>query len=264
MWEQIVQQGWLRLRNNRVIVQAEDQIEAVDTTVRSLAGFLRTRCDATARRVVWPTAAVHLDPAEVAEIAKEDAVRVVSIGRPPVVAVPGYWFDDTFLITVTGLACDAARPFRGALDVQAQALRWLGNPHPRPVLASEAHRLAPSDLAIVCAYDGQDHRPLWWAASPNGASLDMFVTRVAGRMPFDLPTLRELARHQILPAEAAVIGEIPPRCPAARIRPNPLVEGFARIRAELRVAVNEWRIIRGNLHRISHAVRRRLAVSRQS
>jgi len=255
--------GWLDSAFEHVIVQAVDDSPMVVDTVRALAAFFGafgSRVELVGEAAVTPASA---SPA-IRDIAREERLSLVGLGNPARLVVPKLWFEDHYLVTVAGLACDGRSQFKGILDTQSAPLGRLGNPHPDVQLASEAHRLAPSDLCIICGYEGKDRRPLWWAVSRSDVGLDGFVCSLAGMERAALPALREVARHELLPSDARTVGPTLPECSTARLRPNALRAALGRIRTAASAGAMEWKAIRRNLHRIPHAVRRRLARSNRS
>jgi len=258
IWSRVPQLAELGAISKHALIQTADDVGAVSDTVRSIAAVLST-AGGCVEVVGGPEAASSVGPLRVRDVSREEHLGLVGLGSPARLTVPTLWFERVCLVTVVGLAVDGTRRFRGILDAQSAPLRRLGNPHSREQLAYEAHRLAASDLCVVCAYRDRDHQPLWWAISRSDVELDSFVCRLAGLNPAALPTLRELIRHEVLPEAGQVVGPELPRCATARIRPGAALDALGRMRAVARASVAEWTVIRKNVHRIPHAVRRRLA-----
>lgn len=131
-----------------------------------------------------------------------DTVSVAGLGALRSVNVPADWFEPFFLVTIAGAGPAAATRISGVLGAQAEVLVALNPGQPRGPLRCEAHRLAASDLAIACGSTGAAERA-WWIAGGDVA-VERAVGASCGLRPAELPTLRQLAEHQVVP----VAGEV--------------------------------------------------------
>ena len=210
-WAKIEQHGWLDCETQCIVVQIgpSSACELVQKTAASLLDFLHERCpeqelnlidgnamlDSTRQRwgdrVVRPP---HLS---------EERIILTSPCFPDGVSAPTLWLQPLFLITLCSLEPDALGRLSGFLRAQAAIL-------PRNTLEAhlyydemiyESHRLAASDLGIVCGPVSRQHpqATAFWAASPNDIALELTLARAAGLQPQDLPHLRFLKRHEIIP-----------------------------------------------------------------
>jgi hypothetical protein len=250
VWHEVDSLAWLPLAP-RIVVQVGgggDRALATETA-RSLVEFLETR------RV----ADVEIVDADRVPAA---SLRVGCVTSPGELVVPADWFESHALVTIAAAAPCAAARLAAGLDAQAEALRRLGNPHAPSDLVYEAHRLAASDLVVVCgrADFGVADSEAWWAVGADAVAVDATVVAAAGGEPDALPWLRALARHQTLPAPAALRGSLPDirghLAGAWRSRRHAV---GARLSASAAAVRRDARMLRHNVHRIPNFVRRRLA-----
>lgn len=247
LWRRVDARGWLATSELRVAVRIAEAHRSplVAETARSLAEHL-TR------------AGLKTELAE-ARPATMETVGVTGIALPEL-AIPADWLDAFLLITVTGAGSDRDHRLGAILDAQAEPLRWAGTQAAPAVLALEAHRLAASDLVVVCGEVGAE---AWWLISPSDVAAEIAVARCCGLEPRALPLLQALATHESLPDAGPIDGELP------RLRG---LVGSALV-AQLRRAtwaardtraamVRDARMIRRNLGKVPNFIRRKLAARR--
>lgn len=263
LWERVSGLGWLP-ESPRVVLQIgpRDRSPLVLATARSLARFLQERHPQT--RIEW------LDPegryAEwtahgTASIGDGESIHVSGIAAAEL-AIPRLWFEGFTLITIAPcVPCPRSR-LAGILDAQAEPLRRLRNRHDAAVLAYEAHRLAPSDLAVACGTTRRTDRSSdrWWAVGPSDVGVECAVAAAAGVSPARLPLLRAVARHERVPALERLGESLPVLhgylAPAWRVSANAAREHVA---GTARGAVRDAVVVRRNLGKIPGFVRRKLA-----
>jgi hypothetical protein len=196
----VVARGWLGGATDRAVlhigVSGRSRL-AVDTA-QALATVLRERSPSLHLEV--------LDPAErggepngcrrLTLDRDDDDIVEVQGPRGVSVHVPLWWFGSFFLITVAAVHPDRRWRLGGVLQAQAEILAPLNPGVPRGVLLAEAHRLGAPDLAVACGTHAA--RGDWWVASSNDVLVEAMVARAAGIDPRKLPSLRTIARHEVL------------------------------------------------------------------
>lgn len=237
LWPEAARRGWLQANGRAVVIQVgrRHRTAAVTETARMLAGVLAER-----------SAGARIDPPH------DGTVRVVGVAMPRGVTVPKLWFEPVFLVTVCGVGPDGFGRLAGPLVAQSEALAAL-NPHASPpALVYEAHRLAASDLVVACG-EG------WCALATSDVALEQALAGAAGIAWEELPYLRTIARHELLPPPGRLAGELPDLRrhlgPAWRAQ---LAAVAAAVRGTARGIAEDVVAVRRNLGRIPHAVRRRL------
>ncbi len=260
LWSRLADIGWLP-EHRRVVIQCD--VEPSRLTWDTLHGlarhYARHRPDTQLQMLMpdgppvvdWEALAIEPIPAGAAVVVEGLAL--------PEVRVPRLWFESFALITLVEPWPHLCLGLRGVLAAQAAPLQRGGTPAaPAAALAVEAHRLAPSDLAIACGIDAGDAP--WWAASASDVSLDCALGAAAGLSARSLPVLRALARHEVLrPGE--VLGRPLPHSPlplVARALP-PLWAAGTALGAGARGLLRDARMVRRNLPRVPGALRRRWA-----
>jgi hypothetical protein len=249
LWRELETPGW-RAGEGPIVIQVSPlgDVALALETARSLAAFLEAR-----------GCRVELDGDETAA---QEPLRIAGLTPPGELVVPRRWFEPHLLVTVAAVVPSAAGRVAGVLAAQAEVLRGLGNPHAEGDLVYEAHRLAASDLAIACGHADADDpaSPAWWLAGTSDVAVERAVASAAGLSPDALPSLRVLARHEVLPEAAAVRGTLPVLhgvlAPAWRSRG---AAAAARLRASRAALTRDARMLRRNLYKIPGFVRRRLA-----
>jgi hypothetical protein len=180
--------------------------------------------------------------------------------RGVVVKVPCSWFEPFFLITVAAVHPDRRWRIGGVLQAQAELLAQLNPGAPASVLLWEAHRLGASDLAVVCgARDGGD---AWWTASPSDVLVDGSVAHAVGLDARRLPSIRAIARHELLEAwdgAGSGDGAAPLRGVERGRLGASLLEAQERGALAVRRVCEDVSLISRNLRKVPHALRRRLA-----
>lgn len=255
LWTGVESRGWFAGSVPRVLVQvgASGDAPLVSDTVHGLVDFLRSRLGVNEVEVLdvesrdWsPLRRRSVSPAEVVTVAGVAEQRVI---------LPSLWFEPFFLITVTGVSTDFGGRLRGVLYAQGESLRAAGWRASRANRVYEAHRLAGSDLAVVCgAAQGQG----WWLASASDVAVDRALAPAAGLDPARLPDLRAVARHEVVQAVARV-----EELPGLRGLAGPAWRAaFASAHEALasagRFVAIDARAMRRNIRRVPHALRRRL------
>lgn len=214
LWEEIGRRGWLRAAPSHTVIQIGPEWKGtwVRDTARLLVRFLRlgNRTVSVVGVEAYKTFALELETAvgEVAwlDLRSDDRIRLMSPCLRAGVEVPLRWLQPFELITLTGIGPDAR--FRLSGLMRAQVLGLSRSPYPNHVydeeLMYEAHRLAASDLGIVC---GQDSTYL---VSADDVALEIATARALGLRPESLPHLRFLARHEAIAFDDVQIeGELP-------------------------------------------------------
>ncbi len=237
LWPEADRRGWLHAEGRPVVIQVarSHRTPAVTETARTLAGLLAER-----------SAGCRIDPP------LDRAFRVVGVALPRGVAVPASWFEPIFLVTVCGVGPDAVGRLAGPLAAQAEPLAALDPRAPFADLVYEAHRLGASDLVVACG-EG------WCALGPSDVALEQALAAAAGVAWEELPYLLAIARHEIVPAPAAVTGELPDlrECLGAAWRAR-IAAAAAAVRGTTRNLADDVAALRRNLGRVPHAIRRRL------
>jgi hypothetical protein len=264
LWERLGELGWLP-DNPRFVLQVgqRDRSPLLIETVHSLMRFLRASRPQARVEVLDPDGP-HADWAGLGVTAISDAESIIVTGiAAPELIIPRLWFESYVLITLASpVACARVR-LRGVLDAQADPLRRLGNLPGAAVLAYEAHRLAPSDLAVACgtaalpAAGAGNH---WWAVGPSDVAVDCVVGAAAGAPVERLPLVRALARHERLPSPRH-LGEALPALDGY-LAADSVVWANAvreRITGAAGAVVRDARTVRRNLDKIPGFVRRKLA-----
>lgn len=263
LWARVSGLGWLP-ESPRVVLQIGPRHRSplVLATARSLARFLQERhpqtrvelLDPEGRHAKWTVQGV-------ASIGDGAAIQVSGIAAAEL-AIPRLWFEAFTLITIAPcMPCPRSR-LAGILDAQAEPLRRLRNRHDAAVLAYEAHRLAPSDLAVACGTTrrAECDSERWWAVGPSDVGVESVVAAAAGVGAARLPLLRAVARHERLPAPER-LGEALPAlggslAPAWRVGAHAARE---HITATARGALRDALVVRRNIGKIPGYVRRKLA-----
>jgi len=118
-------------------------------------------------------------------------VRLASPVDPDGVVVPSFWLERLQLLTVAPACLDSLCRITAILGAQASVLERLNPSMPRLALVFEAHRLAASDIGIVCGTAGDPATP-WWLVGRDDVALEAAVAEAAGLVPWTLPQLRAL------------------------------------------------------------------------
>jgi hypothetical protein len=256
---QVASLEWLDGPAGRAVlhVGASGRSTLAAETALAVAAMLRERAPSLRLEV--------LDPAEVGGewngvprlvVDREDTVQVQG-PRGIAVRVPRFWFESFFLVTVAAVHPDRRWRIAGVLQAQAEILAYLNPGMASSVLLAEAHRLGASDLAIACGSHPTDGD--WWVASPNDLLVDGSVARAAGIDPRDLPSIRTIARHELVESWEAT-------APAPELSSLAHGAGTARVLAAreqsvtaVRRTLEDARLVSRNLRKVPQALRRRLA-----
>jgi hypothetical protein len=258
---QTAARGWLDGAGTRVVLHvgtAGRSALAVETA-QTLAALLRERVPSIHLEV--------LDPAEGAgewngvprmAVAHEDTIAVQG-PRGILVRVPRLWFTPFFLVTVAGVHADRRWRIGGVLQAQSEILAYLNPGMASGILLAEAHRLGASDLAIACGSHPKDGD--WWVVSQSDVLIEGSVARAAGIDPRTLPSIRTIARHELLEAweETTATADLP-RLARGAFGATVLAareHGATAVRRTLEDA----RLVRRNLRKVPQALRRRLAAN---
>jgi hypothetical protein len=195
--------GWFAAVKSRVVIQVagpRDATLAVQTA-GAIAAFLQTCCRPSSIEIVHP----HR---------RDIGSQIVRIAAPSVgegLHIPKAWLRSFFLVTVAAVERQKWGRIAAVLEAQADCLRRAGNPLANDVLIFEAHRLAASDLSVACGYRSpaelETHR--WWALGTSDIAVDWTIAKAAGLDPFKLPAVRTLARHEPIPHEIRLLGDLP-------------------------------------------------------
>lgn len=255
----IAARGWLDGAADRAVLQigAAGRSELAVETARVLAVSLRERfpslqldvLDAAEQSTAWhgvrPLA-----------IDRDDAVEVHGPGGVSL-QVPSLWLGSFHLITVAAVHPDRRWRLGAVLAAQAEILARLNPGVPGSVLLAEAHRLGASDLAIACATHATDGD--WWVASPSDVLVEATVARAAGIDPREMPSIRTIARHELLDsceamADAPSLSGVAKRGWTATV----LAAREHGVAAGRRTLEDVGRASR-NLRKVPQALRRRLA-----
>jgi hypothetical protein len=253
------ERGWLDGAARRVVlhVGVAGRCGLAVETAQALAVLLRERAPSGHLEV--------LDPAEGAgdwtgvprlAVAREEAIAVQG-PRGIVVRVPRLWFEPCFLVTVAGVHPDRRWRIGGVLQAQSEILAYLNPGKASSILLSEAHRLAASDLAIACGSHPTDGD--WWVVSPSDVLIEGAVARAAGVEPQTLPSIRTIARHELLGAwdDASAVTDLS-RVTGGSFGANVQAAREHGVTA-VRRTLEDARLVSRNLRKVPQAVRRRLA-----
>jgi hypothetical protein len=251
--------GWLDGATGRAVlhVGAIGRMTLAVETAQALAALLRERAPSLRLEI--------LDPAEDGgewngfprlAVDRHETVQVQG-PRGITVRVPLLWFESFFLVTVASVHPDRRWRIAGVLQAQAEILAYLNPGMASGVLLAEAHRLGASDLAIACGSHPTDGD--WWVASPNDVLVEGSVARAAGIDPRHLPSIRTIARHELLESwEATMAG--PELSDLARGAAAASVLAAREHGATaVRRTLEDARLISRNLRKVPQALRRRLA-----
>lgn len=262
-WSRLENEGWLGFRgpHNRVVLQIAraGRSAAVVAMGRSLAariarlvpGIVVEIVDAMGSAKDWGSLRVR-------RIAQEESFRVAGVAVTQGVRIPALWLESYALVTVTGVSPSTTSRVASVLEAQAEPLFELGNTGAAAALVYEAHRLAASDLAVVCC-ESDGTMPRACAASPDDVALEHAVLTAAGVVAIDAPHVRELLRHEIAPPAPHVDGTLPAlRAFAMPRRTAERAALGARVRASGHALAHDMRNLQGNLHKIPAFVRRRV------
>ncbi len=265
VWRQADQLGWFSAPSRRIVIQVGQACRSTLAlqTAHSLAAFLRDRISTCTIEVLDSAAA----PEEWSGLARcdvraDDALCVTGVAATRGLLVPQLWFESFVLITVTAAHPDPAARLAAVLDAQADPLRHLKNQYPPHVLIYEAHRLAASDLVVVCGHarysdPGSD---AWWIVGRSDVGVEQTLATATGIDPTHLPTLRTLARHEAFSPVPRMAGSLPDLkghlAPEWQMRWLAARSGADGLR---RAVVHDVTMVRRNLGKVPHFVRRRLA-----
>lgn len=264
-WQGIASRGWLPERG-RVVVQLGQQARTPQllATAQALVRYLAETRPALAIQVLDPGAVADDWAGHPAEsIADGETLRVAGIAAPEL-RVPRLWFQSYALITLAGCAPSASARLGAVLEAQAEPLCRTGNQARRTVLAYEAHRLAPSDLCIVCGVARAGGRvESWWAASPSDVALEQRLAGAAGLRSDRLPLLRFIARHELVPHPHGGADDLPrlaDTCAASWLVAT--TQAGERARDALAYVRRDAAAVARTLGKVPAALRRRLASRR--
>lgn len=269
LWDRLEREGWFQALSEprRVVIQVgqANRSEALLHTVRSLA----TRIASVNARVeiVDPTASADCWTGwPVRHLETEDTVRVSAIAVPHGLVVPRLWFESFALVTVGTVSPSATSRVASIMEAQADPLIQLGNRSVPRAMVYEAHRLAASDLAVVCCSaekpPGASDRT-YWAASTSDTALEQVILRAAGIESTTAPHFRELLRHELAPPPPQVEGALPGL--QHMVAPTWLVQRAtmrSNIQSTSQMLSQDMRNLQGNLHKIPAFLRRRVATWR--
>ena len=251
--------GWLDGATGRAVlhVGAVGRTTLAVETAQALAALLRERAPSLRLEI--------LDPAEDGgewngfprlAVDRHETVEVHG-PRGIAVRVPLLWFESFFLVTVAAVHPDRRWRIAGVLQAQAEMLAYLNPGMASGVLLAEAHRLGASDLAIACGSHPTDGD--WWVASPIDVLVEGSVARAAGIDPRHLPSIRTIARHELLESwEATTAGPELSGLAGGAAAASVLAareHGASAVRRTLEDA----RLVSRNLRKVPQALRRRLA-----
>ena len=215
LWAEMTRRGWLPSAF-RAVIQLEPGANPglVLATARSLVDFLRQRSPSTSISLLASGGLSEEEKSRCAggvwlEIGLDENHTLASPCLPDGVRVPALWLQSFCLITISSPGPDRRQRISGPLLAQAMLLRRnnAGRLYASE-LACEAHRLASSDLGIVCGSNPDDRQV--WMVSTDDVALELAVERAAGLQAGTLPMLKCLAQHQIVDVNGAEIeGQIP-------------------------------------------------------
>ena len=255
----VAARGWLEGATGRAVLH-------VGTSGRSELAVETACALATALREGSPS--LHLDVLDPVQeggewngfprlaVERDDTVEVQG-PRGISVKVPLLWFGSFLLVTVAAVHPDRRWRVGGVLQAQAEILAHLNPGVPRSVLLAEAHLLGASDLAVAC--DSHPARGDWWVASPSDVLVEAAVARAAGIDPREMPSLRTIARHEVLESWDPA-ADLPRRPGLARAAwAAAVLDARERGAAAGRRALEDVGRVSRNLRKVPQALRRRLA-----
>jgi hypothetical protein len=261
--ERVEDLGWLRNPDARVVVQvgpARPSPIAVETAGALIDWLREQNPPATVEVLDCGGFLENRDGVRRHDLRMERTLQVAGVAAARGLVVPALWFESFFLITVAGCGPSPATRVTGVLEAQAGPLLQVGNSDPLSILAYEAHRLAPSDLAVVCGHAGHGGpgSEAWWIVSPSDVAAEQALARACGIPPASLPLLRGLSQHELLTPEP----EPPAELPRLRSLPAPAWQAsacasWAVARAVGRSMALDVRGLRRNVRRIPGFVQRR-------
>lgn len=268
LWMQAEGRGWFATPLPRIVVQVGQRWRSalVVETAASLARLLANRApSAQVETVDSGTEPFRLESMRISKDATSPVLAVSGITARQV-RIPEWWLESFFLITVTGAGPDPMGRISAVLDAQAEPLRRVGNSLASASLAYEAHRLFASDLVVACGTTRRDDptTEAYWFVSPSDIAAEMALMRATGCEPSQMPYIKTLARHELLPK--LDLKDIAPTMtgyvtPSWQVRLNAV---RATIVASRTTALQDLESLRHNLQRLPLAVRRRLAMRKRS
>lgn len=264
-WHRLEKEGWLGFRgpHGKVVIQIGQaaRTAALLATGRSLAGRLTQLLPGVAVEIVDRAAAPNeWGTFRVRDLTDEETYCLTAISVSQGLRVPALWLEACALVTLTGVSPSLTSGAASILEAQAEPLQHLGNTGAPAALAYEAHRLAASDLAIVCCEaEPTSTEPAALAASLDDVALEHAVLTSASIVPATAPHFQELLRHELAPPPPSIEGQLPAlrRCalPHAQVR---RAAWESRARASGHAVLHDMRNLQGNLHKIPAFVRRRI------
>ena len=268
LWLRLAANGWMPTRVPSVtiqVTQAQRSPQVVET-VRSLSSYLGEHLPEVPAYLIDAAGSGGQAPLGLPlPTALAAPLRVGGVAARRGLTVPAFWFEATYVITVAAAHPHPAVRLAAALAAQAEPLVALQKLYSLDVLMYEAHRLAASDLAIVCgsACWNEPASGQWWAAGTSDVGLDQVVAAAAGLRAADLPAFRALRQHECVSTRVGIDGELPRLLRYAgsslRGRGGAVRSALSTRRGAL---VHDLGVIRSNLHKIPGFVRRRLAARR--
>jgi hypothetical protein len=142
-----------------------------------------------------------LSPARQINSEKRDQFLLASPCLPGGISIPDLWLSSFSLITISSPSKNIYTRISGPLMAQAGMLFQKNTDRLySSELAFEAHRLAASDLNIVCGPSkSANHSPeLVCMASHNDLAIEYEVVKAAGLKPTDSPVIKYMASQQII------------------------------------------------------------------
>lgn len=263
LWQKPAVQGWLATDAPHVVVHVGQRwrSDLIVQTAKSLVNLFARRLPSDRVELLDPAAATNGAPRSHAGAHASARAVTVSGVVAHAVRIPARWFEPFFLVTVTGAGPDSATRMSAVLDAQAEPLLDLNPSVPPASTAYEAHRLFASDLVVACAtarYTDPASEACWFA-SPSDVGVEMALMRASGGDPAQLPYVKMLARHELLPAMEA--DGIAPSL-SGYVAPAWRAEMHAargRLATSRHAVIQDVIAVRRNLRRIPPALRRRLA-----
>jgi len=216
---ELVRRGWWSV-SQRVVLQLDlgSRRDLILSTARSLVDYLRLHQPSTIVSVVAPGPLSLSEKARFGEVTwlgadAQDGLVLASPCLPDGVKVPFLWLQSFSLITVSSPRPGRCERVFGPLLAQSVLLMRDGADRLYACeLVSEAHRLAASDLSIICGYrvPKEPDSGMIWMISPNDVALELALEEAAGLKPGSLPVLKYLARHYLVSLRRPEIeGEVP-------------------------------------------------------
>jgi hypothetical protein len=259
-WDALVEAGWLQTNARRIVIHVARATRSplVVETARALVARLR-RASNLAIEVIDPGGSAAEWPGVAwIDLGTVERLRIDAACLRNGAMVPTFWLEDFHLVTVTGAAPDPRYGLSAVLTAQAELLGAASVDDLDAVF--EGHRLLAADLSIACGTRRFDaaRSESWWAASDDDVALECALAAASGATPDALPTVRYLARHEIIDAPSAT-------SPAAVRLENhvapPRDVRTARARASLARVAHRVRedvtLAAVNLHRIPQFIERR-------